>query len=89
MSASQAKQLHSDFDKLAQKTPDHFVEAAPLAIFNALLKSAKAKLSDNIVLQAVPEANGDVKYADIVVRVGIVKEALESAEISEAYSNFG
>jgi hypothetical protein len=80
MSASQVRQLHSDLEKLSQKTPGQFVEEATLTIFNAILVSAKAKSPDNVGLQAVPEAKGSVRYSDMVIRVGILKEALESEE---------
>lgn len=71
-------QFHTDLGKLALKNAQQFADPAMLTIFNANLNSAKSEYIDDDVLMAIPEAVGQVRIGDLLVRVGQLKSTMES-----------
>jgi len=80
MSYSLAKQFYTDIDKVAQKQAGQFVDAAHITIFNALLTEAKSKHPNDTVLQALPQAEGDVRYSDMLARAGLLMQILKDVD---------
>ena len=69
------EQLYSDVEKLAQN-PGRLAEPAMLELFNANLAEAKKQYSSNAILAAIQEASGEVKFGDLLVRIGQLKAVL-------------
>ena len=82
MSFSRSKQFYSDIDKVAPKQPGQNVDAVHITIFNALLVQAQNDHPSDSILQALPKAEGNVLYSDMLVRAGLLMQILQDVESS-------
>ena len=63
------------------------MEATHIIIFNALLSNAKSKYPSDTVLQALPQAEGSVRYSDMLARAGLLMQTLHDADAADALTN--
>ncbi len=89
MSLESVDQLYKDVALVSNKFGGHFAEAAVTTMFNANLQVAKQKYPDDPILAAVPEATGQVRNSDLLVRTGQLKAIIQEKENEGTYSGSG
>lgn len=76
MSRWTVNQLYEDIKLVAEREPGRIVEKAHITLFNENLKMARQEFPDNPILKAIPMAEGEVSFADMLSRVGQLRAAL-------------
>jgi hypothetical protein len=76
MSRWTVNQLYEDIKIVAEHDPGRIVEKAQMTLFNENLRLAQQEFPDNPILKAIPMAEGEVNFGDMLSRVGQLRAAL-------------